>query len=140
MRGIKLTAAILSIILGALFTFSGLVLAWMSSLLNMYVGLVGFANTWLTITGYLYLGFGIAMIVLGSLYCTRKKRTGVGIALLALNAILIILTIVEGVVGGTFGILTIISMIIPIIITVFIIVYLCCAKNKQVTTSAPAAS
>ena len=102
----KRTAGILSIVMGGLYALAGLLLLFALSILTsvgLEAGLQAEFNAAMNtvrLLTFVILGFGVASIVIGSLFCKSKKQKGLAIALIVMNAVLIGLSIYSAAVTG----------------------------------------
>jgi hypothetical protein len=128
MRGLKLAAAILSIIYGGFGVIGGFIITFLPlfTLGLAALGMGPFMYIFL-FAGILQVGLGAAMIVLGAFYCKKDRQKGIGITLIVLASILAVFAFIS-LCGLNFLALLDLAMLIPII--VFISIYL--AKTRAV--------
>ena len=122
MRGVQLSAAIISIVVGAIGTIFGLLIAIGGGL----VADIGFGGIGavIVIIGVLKMGVNVGAIVLGGMFCINKRQMGVGIALLVMNVISMIFWILM------FSVFSIFPMLANIACIALIITYLVMLGQK----------
>ena len=136
MRGLKLTAAILTIISGAASLYVGLAVGlsglWLGSLVGSYA-------MPLMLVGIVEAILGIAFIIMGSMFCKRKDQKGLAITIAVLNIISLVAGILMPLFHGagtiSIGAMDVVGWIIPVFVIVVCFIY--AAKVGKDSPQAP---